>query len=542
MIVANGVRLLCLHSLSWIVAAWHERVADVSPLPPAGGIISTDPDRGVLIDEDGRERIFHGTNVVYKGSPYSPPMFPIDTETSFGEDDMDLIASWGMNNVRLGVLWAGAEPKKGEFNYTYLNTLRKIVDALGSRGIYTYVELHQDAFGERFCGDGFPSWVINETVASSFPQPLLGYTSYPLEKDGLPSQANCKRQNWAKYYGSKAIGDAFQRFYDNTDGLADRFALVWQKVAAVFKNSTWLLGYELMNEPWAGDHWTHPNLVWPGVADLINLAPFYTKVAAKIQEVDTDHLVMFEPIPWNNFAKTGFLESPCGTALANKSVYAYHYYRPPDMMTPARYMSYRTADAARLKSAGFLTEFATSWNVPDGTAPEHDTKHALAVIAAAENYTQSWSGWQYKVFHPASGRHPMTPGDMSMFHPNGSLDSGIVRAVSQPYARAVAGDIKYNKFTHARPRRSWPFGRRTPASYVLEYTARTSCKLPTEVYVNEKMHFPGGITVSALHVIADYNATARILRVTHGPRIMDGDLVTIKIEERKRHWLNAVLI
>jgi len=507
------------------------------PPPPAGGRISVDTSRGGLVDEDGRERIFHGTNVVYKGFPYAPPMFPIDTNSSFGEADMDQIAAWGMNNVRLGLMWAGAEPERDLYNYTYLARLREIVDALGKRGIYTYVELHQDALGERFCGNGVPTWlteIANGTGrADTFPEPLSGYGRYAVNKsDGLPSEADCNRHLWANYYGTKAVGAAFQMMYDNTFGLGDRVALLWAEVAKVFKSSTWLLGYELMNEPWAGDHWQNPSIVYPGVADRVNLAPFYERLVAAIQVVDVDHLIMYEPIPWNNYANSGFVESPTGAAYANKSVFAYHYYHPPDLMSPASYMFYRTRDAKRLASAGFMTEFSASWNVPDSSAPAHSLKSTLEVITAAENYTQSWSGWQYKVFHPATGRHPMTPGDMSMFHPDGTLDTGIVSAVSQPYARAIAGTIQYNKFTEAK-HGIWPFGSRS--SYVLEYNARASCQLPTEIYLNEAMHFPGGISVTVTPpnvAKAVYDAKAKLVHVTHESSLLDGMLVSIQIESK----------
>jgi len=315
--------------------------------------------------------------------------------------------------------------------------------------------------------------------------------------------------------------------------VGDHIVNLWREVASAFKNCTWLLGYELMNEPWAGDIWNKPMLAYPGVADRENLAPFYKRLAGAIRDVDSNHLIMFEPIPWNNWFKSGFDEKPCDAAFENKSVYAYHYYHPPDLMAPSEYMGYRTQDAKRLRSAGFLTEFSASWNVPDNTAPQHDLQHAKDVIAAAESFKQSWSGWEYKVFHPSSGRHPMTPGDMSMFHPNGTLDSGIVSAVSQPYARAVAGSIISNKFTEAKCD--------CRSSYVLKYNVSKSCKLPTEVYANEAMHYPGGLTVTVsvqdesrfLHgAKAVYNATARIVLVTHSPYIADGARVTLKIESK----------
>lgn len=40
--------------------------------------------------------------------------------------------------------------------------------------------------------------------------------------------------------------------YDNQGGLLDAFSSFWTLVASTFKKHSNLLGYELINEPWAG--------------------------------------------------------------------------------------------------------------------------------------------------------------------------------------------------------------------------------------------------------------------------------------------------
>ena len=39
---------------------------------------------------------------------------------------MQNLRDWGMNAVRLGVMWPGVEPTEGQYNYTYLSTVREI--------------------------------------------------------------------------------------------------------------------------------------------------------------------------------------------------------------------------------------------------------------------------------------------------------------------------------------------------------------------------------------------------------------------------------
>jgi endoglycosylceramidase len=67
-------------------------------------------------DSDGRERIYHGTNVVNKMFPYVPKTDKFDAAHSYSREDAQFLADLGYNTIRLGVLWAGAEPQEGQYN------------------------------------------------------------------------------------------------------------------------------------------------------------------------------------------------------------------------------------------------------------------------------------------------------------------------------------------------------------------------------------------------------------------------------------------
>lgn len=53
------------------------------------------------------------------------------------------------------------------------------------------------------------------------------------------------------------------------DALGDH----WEFVAKTFANNSYVLGYELINEPFFGDIFAHPSLLLPGEGDRVNLAP-----------------------------------------------------------------------------------------------------------------------------------------------------------------------------------------------------------------------------------------------------------------------------
>ena len=56
-----------------------------------------------IYDSEGGTRIFHGVNVVEKVPPYY--------DIHFNETDMKKLKSWGINGMRLGMMWPGVEPE-----------------------------------------------------------------------------------------------------------------------------------------------------------------------------------------------------------------------------------------------------------------------------------------------------------------------------------------------------------------------------------------------------------------------------------------------
>jgi endoglycosylceramidase len=128
-----------------------------------------------------------------------------------------------------------------------------------------------------------------------------------------------------KGYFDYAVGNAFGRLYNNYDGLLDSFAAFWQQVASRFKGFDNVLGYELMNEPWAGDTWADPTLLIPGNADRKVLGPAWSHVAKAIRKVDKDAMIFFAGVTFDILS--GFEDVPEGRDYRNKSVLSYHYYK-----------------------------------------------------------------------------------------------------------------------------------------------------------------------------------------------------------------------
>ena len=67
--------------------------------------VSLDPWSRHFVDGYGRARVFHGVNVVYKRAPYIPNIDAYDPQLSMSDEDIMNLQNWGVNVVRLGVMW-----------------------------------------------------------------------------------------------------------------------------------------------------------------------------------------------------------------------------------------------------------------------------------------------------------------------------------------------------------------------------------------------------------------------------------------------------
>lgn len=432
--------------------------------------ISVNPERQKLVDSLGREVYFHGTNVVVKSFPWHPETEGFSDGT-FSEQDMQLLKSLGLNVIRLGFMWPGLEQSRGKYNETYIQVMQKIVTLSEKYGIYVLLDMHQDAFSRVLCVEGLPTWAVNTGNAKGFPEPLHDpYVNDP--KTGMPTDEDCAKFVWSDYYLTEATSVAFQNLYNNTDGLLDRWAAFWAKTASGFKDFPNVIGYELINEPWAGDVYADPLLFIPGVADKRNLAPAYEVLSKAIRQHDDQHCIFFEGVTWDDFG-VGFESVPGGDLYRNRSVLSYHFYIPPSLELIENFEA-RKKDLERLQCGGMMTEFLTSAGT---TAPMFEA------MIAADVYQQSWIGWDYKAYHP-SRSSPKSEKCCSLWNETG-LNQIYVQNTTRTYPQAVAGNTVKFSFDL------------TTKEFILIYEVSQTCNsTESKVYLNEEVHYPFGYSVS----------------------------------------------
>lgn len=290
-----------------------------------------------------------------------------------------------------------------------------------------------------------------------YPFPLKP-TPFPVDENGLPTPHDlCGSVDWALSYTSVAAGNAFGRLYNNYDGLGDAFAAYWKKLASQYVETTNVVGYNLLNEPWVGDTWADPTLLVPGVADHKVMEGLWNRATEQIRTVDNGTLIWFEGATLDILS--GFNNVPLSDG--SKSVHSWHYYSPPQLGSISDTISNRHKDNERLRTAGVLTEL-TFWMGDDKQM--NDLADAME---ATDANMVSWIGWAYDNLYNGTSDQP---------YPE------LAKHYSRPYPAAVAGTPKSFSFDNSA------------VIFKLEFTANPDIDAPTEIILPTST-FPNGFTV-----------------------------------------------
>ena len=345
-------------------------------------------ENGYIKDEYNRTRLFHGINRIKKQGNYY-------YDNMLNMTESNLIANYGFNVVRLQWMWNAFEPLPNQYNMTYFNQIEKIINNLGKNNIYTILDSHQDELADYHCSEyGLPLWVINK--------------SYPTHNFPWPLKGTCDSRKWYENVLSEAIAQGWQDFYDNENGMLDDFIRYWQKSTILFKNNPYILGFEIINEPFIGNFYKNPLLFAPGIAGSTNLMKFYDKISDGIRKYDYNRILFYEPITWgmiykNNIFGPGLNHVP-GKIYTNTSIYSYHYYCSAFVLNSEnRYILRKyicddyllphvfentISHIEKVGGSSFLTEFGLCLN-------KDINSECGYVLDNVDKYFQSWTDYTY---------------------------------------------------------------------------------------------------------------------------------------------------
>eukprot|EP01038_Epipyxis_sp_PR26KG_P011127 gene11127-14934_t len=357
--------------------------------------------------------------------------------------------------------------------------------------------MHQDVLSEKFCGEGIPRWAADVTIdhiSQQFPVPLESTPYKTRADDGFPTRQDCAKHEWASYYNTRAASSAFENLYTNEDILS-KWGQFWSKVASQFNNedndNNNILGYELINEPFAGDIFSNPKLYLPSYADSHRLLPAYDSLVDSIRLVDQETLVLFAAVTWDDVVPVGFSRPPGGMNESYRSVLAYHYYEPPQYNMKV-YFDQRNRDLNRLEVGGMLTEFER----PQANENKNDPFYSTADMA--DHHLLSWTMWEYKSFcketnetihsnsqSAAFGSCKTGYGEQLIWDEYGNQNMVASKKLARSYAQKTSGIITHMSFNTSS------------SDFSLEFMIDVNImsKYPTEIFVHQSLHYPNGMQI-----------------------------------------------
>jgi endoglycosylceramidase len=436
-----------------------------------------------LTDAQGRVLVPHGLNMVSKLPPYEP------SATGFGADDARFLAQNGFDVVRLGVIFGAVEPQPGVIDTAYLDSIAQTVATLRSNGVLTLIDFHQDQYEERFHGEGFPAWAVQDDGLPHVPD--LGF---PGNYTGMPAVQHAFDHLWADSPGPGGVG------------LQERYVQAWQAVAQRFASDDGVLGYDLFNEPWPGTQW--PKCLAPqGCAPFdARLGAFEREVIAAIRSADSRHLVLYEPnVLFNQGFPTRLPRLGDARAAMSFHDYCLGSNTSARVCAQAEDRTLRRADqrAAATGDGLLLTEFGAGKDLVD-----------LAQVAGlADAHRVGWIEWAYCGCGDPTGSVP--PDDEALVvdpsrPPRGAnVQRRKLAILARPEPRAIAGtplrwgtDLRRRRFTLA-------YATRAPRGAHLR-TRVTEVSVPRADYPRGyRVRVAGGRVISP--------AGSRLLRVRAAP-------------------------
>ncbi len=415
-----------------LAAALAATIFVVQPLPPRATAVAPEGflrvEDGHFADGNGNRVLLRGVNVnnlvdFYQYDPEKPVASP------FTKEDVQAIASYGFNVIRLGLSWSAIEPKRGSYDEEYLAQVDEIVAWGEEAGVRIVLDMHQDGWYNGASDD--------DTSCRPGTDPMWGFDGAPewaTITDGAP------RCQFTGRDISPAGDRAFEHFFFNTDGVRDALAATWGTLAARYKDKPNVAGFDLLNEPGFGE--TAP------ATTALKVGEFYADAISEIRDAGAPQIVFVEPsILWSGL---GFEAGPRPDFTGDANIaFSPHLYAESITMdrdlgiTPIVSierqfgLAQRTADAYD----------AALWSGEYGYWGDDSVKRLKRYAAAEDARGLGSAYWVWKqacgdpqngVQATGDGLIPQDCGTNEWLEPR--LD--LLEILSRPYPRVVPGELR----------------------------------------------------------------------------------------------------
>ena len=237
-----------------------------------------------IYDQSGRYIILRGVNYNVLGD-YWQANPTVATQKQYEENDLKLMAGYGINCIRLLFSWSKLEPVRGQYNQQYIQEIKNVIEAAAEYNIYVLLDMHQDAYSK----------YIATPQSEVCEKPNKGWDGAPEWATITDGFSTCTTDGSRE--SAPAVVHAWQNLWDNKNGIQDACIKAWIALVKQTANYPNVVCYDLINEQSLG-------------YEAINiqadkLGKFYSKLTKQIREAENNsngfnHIVFFEmSVTWN---------------------------------------------------------------------------------------------------------------------------------------------------------------------------------------------------------------------------------------------------
>ena len=424
------------------------------------GSSNINQDSSVFQDNYGRTMIFHGASLYTNDEPGGYRRYNSNSAQR-------LINDWGLNSVRLFWNWNAIEPDSAVFDPAKLDSIVGVIETFTNEGIYVVL-------------------AVNGTATSS--QDLVTHT---WQAPGTEHASNAfGALDWR-------VQESMRRFWDYNNKrwsyLQDELINASIYLARRLKNNPYVLGYDMMNEPWGESQIS--TVLNIGFED--NLLPeFYERYITRMREVEPDKYIFFEPsVLFNSEITSNFITKlPVIRNVrpgVKRLVFAPHNYLYDGKMNTIlhnydSYLSNLKNKYQYILKKQQVPLYLGEWSNIDPANFQDWENYLVKHCAVFDELMISWSYFGY---------FPVTPDDMS--------DIPTLNTVSRVYPQATAG--KLTSFSY------------DPDTQIfkMEFISNSSISQPTEIIIPRR-HYPAGYNLSVSgtsQYTEEYDASRQVLKL-----------------------------
>lgn len=366
--------ILFFSSLFFLFSCKKDKVSPPTPSDLPFYLKAQKGNNAGIYDQYGRFYLLRGVNYNVLGD-YWAANEKLATQAEHSSEQFRIMASYGINCIRLLFSWSALEPEPEKYSSTYIQKIQSLIDDANQYGIKVILDLHQDAYSKH----------IFSTPEDNCTYQQKGWDGAPAWACITEGQSPCSEDGSRE--SPRAVVYAWQNLWDNTNRIQDHLINAWGYLIASIGHKENVIAYDLINEP---------SLGYKSLQDQQKkLSSFYSNLIQKIRSIEQSHnipekIIFFEPAVTFNGQQIPAVVGPKFTNDQN-IVFAPHNYF--EVITPLLTIEQGFSLYHTLAKTYSTTCFIGEWGIY--SSPKENAAKMKRFAQQEDQYLMGSTYWQW---------------------------------------------------------------------------------------------------------------------------------------------------